>query len=109
MNMIGIGQVCVKIAGRDAGKRCVVIDMINAQYALIDGETRRRKCNIIHLDPTLEHLDIEQNAPRDDLVELFKKKGWVVRDSKPDQKPARPVRVRKEKPKKEVTKEEKKG
>ena len=47
--MIEIGRLCVKIAGRDAGKKCVVVDVVNDNTVLIDGETRRRNCNIKHL------------------------------------------------------------
>ena len=35
--VIEIGRLCVKTAGRDAGKKAVVIDLINDAYALIDG------------------------------------------------------------------------
>ena len=49
---IEIGRICVKTAGRDASKKCVIIDLLDDKYVLIDGETRRRKCNIIHIEPS---------------------------------------------------------
>ena len=33
-----IGQICIKIAGRDAGKKAVIIDILKGQMVLIDGE-----------------------------------------------------------------------
>jgi len=43
------GRICVKTAGRDAGLKCVIVDVLDDKFVLIDGETRRRKCNILHL------------------------------------------------------------
>ena len=47
--MFEIGKTCLKIAGRDAGKLAVIIDVLDETYVMIDGEVRRRKCNIYHL------------------------------------------------------------
>jgi len=44
--MFEIGRVCVKIAGRDAGKTAIVVDKASGERVLIDGNVRRRKCNI---------------------------------------------------------------
>ena len=41
--MIDVGRVCVKIAGRDAGKKAVVVEKIDSNFVLIDGQTRRRR------------------------------------------------------------------
>ena len=49
--MIEIGRVIVKLAGRDAGKKGLIIDILDNKFVMIDGETRRRKCNILHLEP----------------------------------------------------------
>ena len=57
-----IGRVCVKLAGRDAGKRCVIVNVYDANFVMIDGETRRRRCNVRHLEPLSEVVDISQDA-----------------------------------------------
>ena len=44
-----IGQVCIKTAGREAGLICVVVDKIDENFVLVDGQVRRRKCNVLHL------------------------------------------------------------
>lgn len=36
-----IGRVCIKIAGRDAGMKCVVVEQLDNNFVLIDGQTRR--------------------------------------------------------------------
>ena len=69
--MMEIGRVCIKIAGRDAGKKCVIVDLLDNNFVLIDGETRRRKCNIAHLEPTKEKLDLEKGADHASVLSML--------------------------------------
>jgi len=70
--MFNIGRVCMKIAGRDAGMKCVIVDVIDEHYVMIDGQTRRRKCNIKHLEPLAQVVQITQNAPLLEVVRVLK-------------------------------------
>jgi len=81
--MIEIGRLCVKIAGRDAGKKCVVVDTVDKNFVLIDGETRRRKCNAAHLEPTSQKLEIEKGASHEKVVAAFKAIDITIVDRKP--------------------------
>ena len=65
--MIEVGRVCGKLAGRDAGKKCVIVDIIDENYVLIDGETRRRKSNIDHLEFLEEMVKIKKGASTIDV------------------------------------------
>ena len=71
--MIEIGRLCVKIAGRDADLKCVIIDVLDDNFVMIDGETRRRKCNILHLEPLKNVIKIKKNAPHEDIKKEFGK------------------------------------
>ena len=93
--MIGIGRLCVKIAGRDAGKKCVIVDTIDKNYVMIDGETRRRKCNTAHLEPLDTVLKIEKNASHEEIKKEFEKLGLKSFETKPKQKTQRPRTKRK--------------
>lgn len=97
--MIEIGRICIKIAGRDAGLRCVVVDDLGKGIVLIDGQTRRRKCNIKHLEPLAQKLGIKKNASHDEIAKEFKKIGLKVVERKPKKKADRPKRIRKAKEK----------
>jgi len=66
--MMEIGRVCMKIAGRDAGKLCAIVEIVDKNYVLIDGQTRRRKCNVDHLEPLMKVLDISKGASHEDVV-----------------------------------------
>lgn len=109
--MIEIGRVCVKIAGRDARNYCVVIDRIDDNYALIDGNVRRKKCNILHLEPTGKIIKIKKNADTKTVLEMMKKEGIEIikkgarREKK---KQAKKSRIQEKKPAEEKKKEVKK-
>ncbi len=70
--MVEIGRVCMKIAGRDAGKIGVIVDVVDDHYVLIDGETRRRKCNISHLELLNKVIKIEKGASHEDVLSALK-------------------------------------
>ena len=112
--MIEVGRLCVKIAGRDAGKKCVIVDIVDENNVLIDGETRRRKCSIKHLEILDQVVGIKKGASHDEIKKEFDKLGFKMRVTKAKAKTERPrkVRKKKEKPvvekKKEVKKTEEK-
>lgn len=66
--MIDIGRVCMKIAGRDAGKMCVIVNVLDDNYVLIDGQTRRRKCNTEHLELLDKTVEIKKDASNKEVV-----------------------------------------
>lgn len=65
--MIEVGRLCFKIAGREAGKLAVIIDVIDNNYVIIDGLVRRKKCNISHLVPLETVLKIKKSAVTADV------------------------------------------
>ena len=110
--MIEIGRMCVKIAGRDAGKKCVIVDVIDNKTVLIDGQTRRRKCNVNHIEPLDAVLKIKKGASHSDIAKEFSKLKLEARETKPKKTAAKPTKSRKKKEKaepKEAGKEPKKA
>ncbi|HDM22502.1 MAG: 50S ribosomal protein L14e [Methanomicrobia archaeon] len=58
--MIEIGRVCTKIAGREAGNKCIIVDVIDKNYVVVSGpKVKRRRCNIKHLEfhPEVKKID----------------------------------------------------
>lgn len=106
-----IGRVCIKTMGRDAGKLCVIVDNLDGNYVMIDGETRRRKCNMHHVEPTKKTLDIKKGADSKAVAEAFKSLNVKIVESKPKKAAQRPVKqkVKKEKTSKEAEKKAKKA
>ena len=95
--MIDIGRICVKIAGRDTGKKCVIVDVLDDTFVMIDGETRRRKCNILHLEPLDQTVELKKNAPHADVAKAFEKLGYAVHATKAKKAGKRPTHARKSK------------
>ena len=89
----------MKIAGRDAGLKCVVLTSPEKSLVLIDGETRRKKCNIRHLQPLKQVLTLKENASHSDVVSAFKKLGIELKEKRSKPKTQKPVKKRKGKKK----------
>lgn len=102
--MFDIGRVCMKIAGRDAGMKCIIVDVIDDHYVMIDGQTRRRKCNIKHLEPLAQIVQITKNAPAPEIVRVLKELNIIVEEKKPK---AKAVKVKTGRPKHTRKKKEK--
>lgn len=92
--MIEIGRICVKLAGRDAGREAVIVDILDDKYVLIDGNVRRRKCNILHLEPTSKKIEIKKEASHEEVKKEFSKLGIAVWETKKKEKGEKPRRIR---------------
>ena len=94
--MYSVGRVCVKLAGRDSGKKCVIVEVLENNYVLIDGATRRRKCNKFHLEPTSATVQIKTGASHEEVAKALgidaRKKSNKVKSTK--QKATRKVSSR---------------
>jgi len=97
MSLFTVGRLVLKIAGRDAGQKAVIIDQVDDNHVLIDGQTRRRKCNIKHLEILPQVLKIKKGASHTEVKTEFEKLGLTVLDTKSKEKTERPRKQRKEK------------
>jgi len=82
MVAIDIGSVCKKLTGREAGRYCVIIDEATEGYVMITGpreitDVRRRQCNILHLEPTGDILEIKKGASDEEVAKALEKKGLL--------------------------------
>ena len=72
MPIFDVGRICVKIAGREAGRKCVVVEKIDKTYVIIAGpDVKRRRANMKQLEPTSEILDIKKGITDEDLEKLL--------------------------------------
>jgi large subunit ribosomal protein L14e len=69
MPAIEVGRICVKTAGREAGEKCVIIDIIDEKFVEVVGTSiKNRKCNLKHLEPVDQTIEIKS----DDVEEIKK-------------------------------------
>ncbi len=73
-----LGRLAVKIAGRDAGKECVVVQVVDKNFVLVDGNTRRRKCNVDHLQFLGQKANIKEGASHDEVAKALQSLGVKV-------------------------------
>jgi len=64
-----IGRVCLKLKGREAGARCVIVDVIDRNYVVVAGpEVRRRRVNMSHLVPLDEAVSVQRDASDEEIA-----------------------------------------
>ncbi|MFO8020365.1 MAG: 50S ribosomal protein L14e [Promethearchaeia archaeon] len=72
MSVYDIGRVCVKTMGREAGQYCVIVDIIDKSYLLIDGiNVRRRRVNYKHIEPTPDIVEISKGADHEEVIDAI--------------------------------------
>jgi large subunit ribosomal protein L14e len=73
---IEVGRICVKILGREAGKKCVIVDVVDKNFVLITGpkavsDVKRRRANVNHIEPTSEMIEIKRGATDEEITEAL--------------------------------------
>lgn len=76
----------MKIAGRDAGSYCLIVDQKDDRV-LIDGQTRRRFVNPSHLEPLKKEAKLKKGASTEDVVKALGEFGITVVE--PKKRPAK--------------------
>ena len=104
MSIFEVGRLCVKIAGRDAGRTCVVVEESDNGYVIVDGDVRRKKVNVKHLEPMDKAVDLKAKASHADVKKAFEKAGLSVWETKAKKAAVRPKRQKAKKVKAEATK-----
>ena len=77
MAAMEVGRICVKTVGREAGKKCIIVDIVDKNFVLITGPRtvsgiKRRRANINHLEPTQEKIDVTRGATDEEATEALK-------------------------------------
>jgi large subunit ribosomal protein L14e len=73
MPAIEVGRLCVKQVGRETGKKCVVIDVMDKSFILITGPkklsgVKRRRVNMNHLMPLEDKIDVKKGASDEEVT-----------------------------------------
>ena len=80
MPVIEVGRICVKLTGREAGRKCVIADVIDKSFVLITGPknvtgVKRRRANINHVEPLQDKMKIKRGASDEEIAEALKASG----------------------------------
>ena len=82
MPAIEIGRICVKTYGREAGRKCIIIDIVDDNYVVVTGPknisgVRRRRANINHVEPLDKKKEISKGASDEEIVKILEKEGLI--------------------------------
>ncbi|MCE4609898.1 MAG: 50S ribosomal protein L14e [Desulfurococcales archaeon] len=82
MPAIEVGRLCVKVYGREAGRKCVIVDIIDENFVLITGPkqltgVRRRRANIDHIEPLDKKIEISKGASDEEVLNAITSAGLV--------------------------------
>lgn len=82
MPAIEVGRVCVKIAGREAGLKCVIVDLVDENFVVVTGPkdvsgVKRRRANIKHLMPLEVVLKISRGASDEEVRRALEAQGML--------------------------------
>ena len=80
MPAIEVGRVCVKVAGRESGRKCVIVDVMDKSFVVVTGPkkvtgVKRRRVNINHVAPTEDVIPIKRGASDDEVAQMIKADG----------------------------------
>ncbi len=77
--LIDIGRVVVITRGRRAGKKAIVVDIIDENFVLITGPkelngVKRRRMNVDHLMPLSIKVEIPRGASDEEVVNAIRER-----------------------------------
>ena len=76
MSAVDVGRICVKLKGREAGKKCVIVDVVDRNFVLVTGPKevngmKRRRVNVNHIEPTERKVDIKRGVTDEQVVKTL--------------------------------------
>jgi large subunit ribosomal protein L14e len=77
---VEIGRICVKTYGREAGRKCVIVDIIDENFVVVTGPkkltgVRRRRVNVGHIEPVDAKVNIEKGASDEEVEKAIESSG----------------------------------
>ena len=88
MPAIEVGRICVKQTGREIGKKCVVIDVMDKSFVLVTGPKKvtgikRRRVNINHVMPLQDKVDVKRGASDEEVASVLESAGKLQEMTQP--------------------------
>ncbi len=80
MPAVEVGRICVKTAGRETGKKCVIIDVMDKSFALVTGPkamtgVKRKRVNLAHIMTLEDRIELKRGASDDEVTSALSAAG----------------------------------
>ncbi len=89
-----IGRLCRKIAGREGNRVAVIVNVLGNNFVEIDGQVKRRKCNLSHLEILNKQLKIKAGISTEELKDILKKESILIEYKKKDEIKKKPLKLK---------------
>ena len=82
MPAIEVGRLCYKVRGHEAGRKCVIVDIIDENMVLVTGPkqltgVKRRRVNIKHIAPLDRAISISKGASDEEVLKALQEAGLL--------------------------------
>lgn len=82
MAVMELGRCVVKSQGRDAGRKAVIVDILDRNFVLITGPKnvtgiKRKRANIRHLEPLEQKIAISRGSADEEVEAALQKEGLL--------------------------------
>ncbi|MEM2208159.1 MAG: 50S ribosomal protein L14e [Sulfolobales archaeon] len=82
MPVVEVGRICVKIAGREAGRKAVVVDLVDDNFIVVTGPksltgVKRRKVNVKHVEILDKKVEVPRGASDEEVLKAIEAAGLV--------------------------------
>jgi large subunit ribosomal protein L14e len=72
MPSVEVGRICVKTAGRENGKKCVIVDVMDKSFAMVTGPkvvtgVKRKRVNLSHLMLLQDRIEVARGASDEEV------------------------------------------
>jgi large subunit ribosomal protein L14e len=76
MPAVEVGRICVKVAGRQTGKKCVIVDLMDKSFVLITGPktvtgVKRKRANMNHIMPLESKVELKRGASDEEVIQTL--------------------------------------
>jgi len=80
--VVEVGRICVKIAGRETGRKAVVVDLVDDNFIVVTGPksltgVKRRKVNVKHVEILDKKVEVPRGASDEEVLKAIEAAGLV--------------------------------
>jgi large subunit ribosomal protein L14e len=80
MPAIEVGRICMKTVGRESGRKCVIVDVMDKSFVVVTGPkkvtgVKRRRVNINHVTPLEDMVQVKRGASDEEVTQTLEAAG----------------------------------
>ncbi|MEM0065828.1 MAG: 50S ribosomal protein L14e [Sulfolobales archaeon] len=82
MPVVEVGRICVKVAGREAGRKAVIVDLVDDNFIVVTGPksltgVKRRRVNVKHVEILDKKVEVPRGASDEEVLKAIEAAGLI--------------------------------